>query len=84
MPKRSVNWTIDEEIIEAIKRESGLIPDSAYVNYILKLVFSEEEGFAEEIRTLMEADKSIGPIPEYLRALLKECLENRLREHGLK
>jgi hypothetical protein len=84
MPKRSVNWTIDVDVIEAIKKESGLIPDSTYVNYILKLIFSEEEGFAEEIRALMEAEKSMGPIPEYLRSLLRECLDGRLREHGLK
>lgn len=84
MPKKTVHWSIDEDVVEAIEKDSGLIPNSAYVNYILQLIFSEDNGFAEEIRVLMAAERSRGPIPEYLRGILQECLEDRLRSRGLR
>ena len=84
MPKTVKPINLDDDIIEAIENDRGMAPFSTYVNFILQLFYSDEHGFAEEIRTIMEAERSRGPIPEFLRALLKECLDDRLRQHGLK
>ena len=47
MVKKTVHWTIDEEIIARIKNECGdLIPDSRFVNNILKLFLSSDDPVA--------------------------------------
>lgn len=47
MTKKTVHWTIDEEIIERIKVEcDDLIPDSRFVNNILRLFLSPDDPVA--------------------------------------
>ena len=82
MTKKTVHWTIDEEIIERIKAEcNDLIPESRFANNILRIVLSQ----SDEISLLFEQyRKTHGnrPVPVVLEELLRYALDEKKKDRN--
>ena len=77
MAKKTVHWTIDEEIIERIKAEcNDLIPESRFANKILRMVLSPDEEISLRFEQFRRTHGK-RQVPDVLEELIRFALDEK-------